>query len=132
MENIMTVKNTEDLFKVDREEMKETNDCVVRAIAVAYDTTYGKSHFYCRKYLNRHNRKGVYTTHEFDGKDRISRNTIPMTFKSGMLRWFTRNDVIDQSDHEDNGKSGMYVKKFIKNFPKGIYIVLSRGSRIHY
>lgn len=117
--------NTNEVYKESREKLHETMDCVVRAIASAYDTTYDKAHYYCRKYLNRPHRKGVQFPSEFDGKDRISRNTDVTIFNINYRRWCSRKDFEDLCTHEDVGRSGMYVSKFIKNYPKGIYIVLS-------
>ena len=43
----------------------ETNDCVVRALAVAFDVPYDRAHHFARVYMKRRYRKGAHTQYYF-------------------------------------------------------------------
>jgi len=125
---MIEVINTNELFKSERTYRNERNDCVVRAIAVAFNLSYKDAHKYCRIYLRRTPRKGVTTVKDFDGKDYLSKTTTPFIFNKRHLRNCLREDKVDCTNNSGVGSTGLYLKKFIEKCDKSAtYIVLSSG-----
>lgn len=124
----MEVVNTFELFKEERESLGETNDCVVRAIAIAYGMSYKEAHRYCRVYLNRGYRAGVRILEEFNGEDHLSKNTTPYAFNERCFRHCKHTEKVDCTGNKGVGKIGLYLKKFIEKCDKNsTYIILSSG-----
>ncbi|AOQ26886.1 hypothetical protein [Vibrio phage S4-7] len=124
----MEFVNTWELFKEDRDLLGETNDCVVRAIAVAFNLSYSDAHYYCSRELNRKYRRGVVTLKEFDGNDYLSSQTTPYAFNKRHLRNCANRNVIDCTNNSGVGSIGLYIKKFIDKCDKdATYLVLSSG-----
>lgn len=125
---MIEIIDTWELFKQDREKLNERNDCVVRAIAVAFNLSYKEAHDYCKVYLRRIPRKGVPTVRAFSGKDYLSAKTIPFIFNKRYLRNCTREDKVDCTKNSGVGSTGLYLKKFLEKCDKSkAYIVLSSG-----
>ena len=96
----------------------EKSDCVVRAVASAYDIQYDKAHKWVATTFNRKPKKGTYGFPI--GMDKMSTN------KTRMNRKLTK--TIDSKDlTTNNGKSKMTVGTFVKEYDKGTYIVRVSG-----
>ena len=92
----------------------ETNDCVVRAIASAFDLHYDKAHQWVAKTFNRKFRKGTFGFPI--GMDRMSNNNTRFNYK--------KTKTIDSKYLTTNGgKSKMTVGTFVKEYNKGTYII---------
>lgn len=123
---MITVVDTEITYTEDRVKLKETNDCVVRALAVAYNCSYLIAHNYAKSYLSRKKRKGVFFPEEFNGKDGVSKHAKAIVFEKRHTKRMSMS-FEDKTLHEDVKSHGMPVKRFINNYPTGTYIVLSSG-----
>jgi hypothetical protein len=92
----------------------ETNDCVVRAIASAFDLEYNKAHQWVAKTFNRKPKKGTFGFPT--GMNRMSDNNTRFNYK--------RTRTIDAKYLTTNGgKSKMTVGTFAKEYNKGTYII---------
>ena len=92
----------------------ETNDCVVRAIASAFDIEYSKAHKWVADTFNRKPKKGTFGFPV--GMDRMSTNNTRMNYK--------RTKTIDPKHLTTNGgKSKMTVGTFAKEYNIGTYII---------
>lgn len=58
----MKLVDTWELYREERERRNEHNDCVVRAIASAFQISYRSSHRWCQNVLERKHRHGTFTT----------------------------------------------------------------------
>ena len=92
----------------------ETNDCVVRAIASAFDIEYFKAHKWVADKFNRKPKKGTFGFPV--GMNRMSDNKTRMNYKS--------TKTIDPKHlTTNNGKSKMTVGTFAKEYNIGTYII---------
>lgn len=121
------VRNTENIFGQERKSLGERNDCVVRAVAVAFGMLYQQSHKYCKYILNREDKKGTYTLREFDGNDFLSQLCTPLVFNRTHYRQCKHPQKIDLIMNSRATGTGLYLPKFLEDYPKGTYLVLSSG-----
>jgi hypothetical protein len=92
----------------------ERNDCVVRAIASAYDIEYDKAHKWVADTFNRKPKKGTFGFPT--GMNAMSDNNTRFNYK--------RTKTIDAKYLTTNkGKSKMTVGTFAKEYNKGTYII---------
>ena len=104
----------------------ETNDCSVRAYATALDVTYDAAHKFVKDTYERVNRKGcvnmVTKTSKLEGKDLevegTEFNIRPVNKYQITNRYKLRGEVIERKKT---------VKSFLKDFKKGIYLVMVSG-----
>lgn len=96
----------------------ERADCVVRAIASAYDIHYDKAHQWVANTFNRKPKRGTYGFP--GGMNRMSDNKTRLNYK--------RTKTIDSKFLTTNGgKSKMTVGTFAKLYDKGTYIIRVSG-----
>jgi len=96
----------------------ERNDCVVRAIASAYDIEYNKAHQWVSDKFKRQFRKGTFGLPI--GMDRMSTDNTRFNYK--------RTKTIDSKYlTTNNGKSKMTVGTFAKEYNRGTYIIRVSG-----
>ncbi len=96
----------------------ERNDCVVRAIASAYDIEYNKAHQWVSDKFKRQFRKGTFGLPI--GMDRMSTDNTRFNYKKTKTidsKYLTTN----------NGKSKMTVGTFAKEYNTGTYIIRVSG-----
>ena len=88
--------------------MKENNDCTVKALAIALNTSYAKAHTHLKRFCGRPDRKGI-----------VSRDVLPQSFKNTKYRVgpYTRRNKVT-------------LKKFCELHPQGRYYVSVRGHAI--
>ena len=92
----------------------ETNDCVVRAIASAFDLEYNKAHQWVANKFKRQFRKGTFGFPI--GMNGMSDNNTRFNYK--------RTKTIDPKFlTTNNGKSKMTVGTFVKEYNRGTYII---------
>lgn len=92
----------------------ERNDCVVRAIASAFDLEYDKAHKWVATTFNRQFRKGTFGFPI--GMNKMSDNKTRFNYK--------RTRTIDAKYLTTNkGKSKMTVGTFAKEYNTGTYII---------
>ena len=92
----------------------ETNDCVVRAIASAFDIEYFKAHKWVADKFNRKPKKGTFGFPI--GMNRMSDNKTRMNYKS-------TKTIEPKHLTTNNGKSKMTVGTFAKEYNIGTYII---------
>jgi hypothetical protein len=96
----------------------ERGDCVVRAVASAYDIHYDKAHKWVADNFKRKPKKGTYGFPI--GMNKMSDNKTRFNYK--------RTKTIDPKFlTTNNGKSKMTVGTFVKEYDKGTYIVRVSG-----
>jgi hypothetical protein len=96
----------------------ERADCVVRAVASAYDIHYDKAHKWVADNFKRIPKKGTYGFPI--GMNKMSDNKTRFNYK--------RTKTIDPKFLTTNGgKSKMTVGTFVKEYDKGTYIVRVSG-----
>jgi hypothetical protein len=96
----------------------EQRDCVVRAVASAYDIHYDKAHQWVADNFKRKPKKGTYGFPI--GMNKMSDNKTRFNYK--------RTKTIDPKFlTTNNGKSKMTVGTFVKEYDKGTYIVRVSG-----
>jgi hypothetical protein len=96
----------------------ETNDCVVRAIASAFDIQYDKAHKWVADKFNRKPRKGTFGFPI--GMDTMSTNKTRFNYK--------KTKTIEAENLTTNrGKSKMTVGTFAKEYNIGTYILRVTG-----
>jgi uncharacterized C2H2 Zn-finger protein len=96
----------------------ERADCVVRAVASAYDIHYDKAHQWVANTFKRKAKKGTYGFPI--GMNKMSDNKTRFNYK--------RTKTIDPKFLTTNGgKSKMTVGTFVKEYDKGTYIVRVSG-----
>ncbi|CAG7581594.1 MAG: hypothetical protein SLAVMIC_00919 [uncultured marine phage] len=128
----------------------ETNDCVVRGFASAFDTTYNKAHKLVKELFRRKDGKGTNTWTLHSESDKLSDNkTIlfgkkmskvefePVTVESSICTqvetWYQegRSTIVRKTltlySKRGSKYSRMTVGNFIKMFPKGSFILSVRG-----
>ena len=92
----------------------ERADCVVRAIASAFDIQYDKAHTWVQKTFNRKPKKVTFGFPQ--GMDKMSINNTRFNYK--------KTKTIDSKYLTTNGgKSKMSVGTFVKEYDKGTYII---------
>ena len=92
----------------------EKSDCVVRAIASAFDIQYDKAHTWVQKTFNRKPKKVTFGFTQ--GMDKMSINNTRFNYK--------KTKTIDSKYLTTNGgKSKMSVGTFVKLYDKGTYII---------
>ena len=106
----------------------ENNDCVVHAVAHAFEFGYHKAHSFCKDLFNREKGKGVF------GFDKLGR-LHSQKYTDFASKYLTRNTIkeVDSSNTYRvrcewsgkvmNKKRNMTLKSFLKKYPEGRYIV---------
>lgn len=128
--SIRTSKSVIKDFAISKFAMYETNDCVVRAVAVIAECTYDEAHAAVKKHMNRHYRTGVPTAVLI--KYMNERHCPVITEHADHL---IHGAIIKMQPHttytsKKTGKKTfckMTVGTFAKQFNKGKYYVLIRG-----
>jgi hypothetical protein len=110
----------------------ETNDCVVRAFASAFDVSYDYAHKYVAEEFNRKPRKGTYFTTSKLVKLSESfikvngKKLIPIGTKSNSLV-YPYSLSYEVKVKGEKVKRQMTVGTFVKKNPKGTFFVLVKG-----
>lgn len=140
-----TVKQSSELIKgIDSELAQgEKNDCMVRALAVAADSTYDEAHEFAAKRLGRENKKGVINMilpeveakgHTLNGKSFERMGQFSYTHKrSGKVRFKQKELMHNVPTYEKLRK--MIVRSFLTKVQKNVegferdasYLVLVPG-----
>ena len=97
----------------------ERADCVVRAVASAFDLHYDKAHKWVADTFKRKPKKGTWGFPV--GMDKMSQNKTRFNYKTTKAieaKYLTTN----------NGKSKMTVGTFVKEYDKGTYIIRVIGN----
>lgn len=119
--------------------LNESCDCVVKAIASAFNITYNKSHKFCKNKLGRENNKGVMTFVYLDflKKSKAFNKTIKQIkykpVKVERKKVFSTNnqykttyittETLNLYTKRGTKYSRMTVGSFIKKYPKGVFIL---------
>lgn len=130
----------------------ETDDCVVRAFATVTESTYDEAHKFVKRVFQRQNRKATF---HFDNimKTRVGLKTLGMEYirmtnhtettytkKRKVFHWETQEYVVRPSEvtvksefvplittYGKTRLNKMSVGSFIKEYPKGRYLISIRG-----
>jgi len=110
---------------------RETNDCVVRAFASAFDVSYDYAHKYVAEEFKRQPRKGTYFTASKMSK--LSEGVLKVNNKKIIPIGIKNNSVIypyslsyEVKVKGETVKRQMTVGTFVKKNPKGTFFVLVR------
>tara|TARA_B110000259_G_C13816656_1_gene322957 strand:- start:11 stop:526 length:516 start_codon:yes stop_codon:yes gene_type:complete len=114
---------------------RETNDCVVRAIANAFEVSYNAAHQFSKEILKRKDRSGVSFVRETLMKTKKA--SFPpegqlSLFDTPTERVFKIKHVGDMPKLDGNLKNPKYkhkpvaytVKTFMQNFSRGTYLII--------
>tara|TARA_R100001509_G_scaffold4649_1_gene2935 strand:- start:180 stop:662 length:483 start_codon:yes stop_codon:yes gene_type:complete len=110
----------------------ETNDCVVRAVANAFNISYDKAHEFAANKLGRKPRKGVQNTFNklnnlgVNVKFKLFEDTLFPETKTFKLKC-TSNPINTEYKHK---KVKFTVKTFCSKFSKGTYIILVKDHAL--
>ena len=108
----------------------ETNDCVVRAFASAFEVTYDRAHKYVKEEFGRKDRKGTYGTVSRLVKMAENRTTVnyKKVYPVGVRKSPTLINSLSYYVTIKGEKKlrQMTVGTFIKQNPKGTFFVLVR------
>jgi hypothetical protein len=109
----------------------ETNDCVVRAFASAFEVSYDKAHTYVKEKFGRKDRKGTYGTvfklnKMVENKTQVNYKRVKSVGKT------VGNQDLKTLEYEvkvkgQKVKRKMTVGTFIKQNPKGTFFILVSG-----
>lgn len=103
----------------------EKNDCVVRAIASAFEIPYDKAHAFVKEEFNRADKKGTHMT-----ALKLSRMNKAFDKKIVQLGEKDENGNIKLTQtyrmHGKTKTGQLTTVTFIEKYPKGVYIVLVR------
>lgn len=106
----------------------ETNDCVVKAIATATETSYNDAHDFAKNFLMRNDRKGTHLDMFIPNicKEEMSVGKKKVTFdklsKSKITnRYKVKGEIFDRQKT---------IKSFIKDNKKGTFIVTVAGHAL--
>ena len=103
----------------------ETNDCVVRAFASAFNVTYDFAHKKVAEIFGRKNGQGTYSfsliMRVLESKEvRINRKKVKTISKDVNLSYWIKVKGV-------NTLRSMTTAKFLEDYPKGTYIVTVKG-----
>lgn len=120
--------NAKSIIKSTDKQSSEKNDCSVRAFATALDVDYDAAHSYVKDVFKREDKKGVKSM-EIIGKEISSEGKTQeidgVQFDLEVLPEEKVTNVYKLKGEEIARKKT--VKSFIKDFSKGIYLVLVSG-----
>ena len=117
----------------------ESNDCVVRSFATAFDISYDEAHDFCKNEMKRKDRKGVMTFYllkvlnsgnKIFGKIVKKIEYDPVEVKKTKKTYFGEyTESYTYNLYTKRGKtiSKLTVGTFIKNNPKGTFLISVRG-----
>tara|TARA_R110000744_G_scaffold192604_1_gene311733 strand:- start:96 stop:587 length:492 start_codon:yes stop_codon:yes gene_type:complete len=108
----------------------ETNDCVPRAIAVAYDITYEEAHKICSEKFGRQPRKGTKTLLGFmseDNKEMVINNKKHAIIQTDEVSYTGSPRYLNEKNKEKSHEIRIVVREMVQKFPEGTYIVMVRG-----
>lgn len=116
----------------------ENRDCVVRAIATAFEITYNQAHKFCEKEYGRSHKNGVNAIKLYSVNKKISKENIEIFGKNmteigdeckwtGMVKPFTYYKKKDWKGKTYKKQCKMTVGTFVKKYPKGTFILSVRG-----
>ena len=99
----------------------ENNDCVVRTLAVAFGINYKESHKFCKEYLKREDKQGVYLFEKF-----IQHNRSTQYIQDN---YGVKLSVVSCTlwDEKKEKWKNTWVKKFTQDYSQGTYIILGKG-----
>lgn len=100
----------------------EKDDCFVRAVASATDVSYEVAHAYVKDFFGRQDKKG--TNFVSTTMMKLEDNGMQIGNKEFDVRVLSRNEITNKYKlHGDIVRRKKTVKSFIKDYPKGTYIV---------
>lgn len=110
----------------------EDKDCVVKAIAVAFNVTYNQAHKFTQQFYLRKNGKGVRSYIFHNKNDDASLNKTKFFGKYLKTVGIKKDFALYNHDLRPlQKKKGRFIKMtlktFIKNYPQGTFIISVRG-----
>ena len=109
----------------------ETNDCVVRSFASAFEITYDRAHKYVAENFGRKPRQGTYGTASTLGN--MDKNNTQVNYKKvKTLGKSVNNSIFKTLDYEVKVKGQKVMRKmtvgtFTKKYPIGTFIIIVSG-----
>lgn len=117
-------------FMSERMMLKENNDCVVRAIAIALGLSYEKSRRLCAKYLQREAGRGVYRHCMLEGLQALAWECgymVERRFKDGWGR-IAKNSEYFVENRRHTGR--FPILRYALRNPKGRHMLLVKGHAV--
>ena len=109
----------------------ETNDCVVRSFASAFEISYDKAHKYVKEKFGRKDRQGTYGTAITLGN--MDKNNTQVNYKKvKTIGKSVSNSIFKTLDYEVKVKGQKVMRKmtvgtFTKKYPIGTFIIIVSG-----
>lgn len=128
------IKTIDTVVKYNKESSiskSEKSDCVVRAMASAFDISYNDAHSFCKNNFGRKNNRGTMGTGVKLPKIDKLNNKLPKELgvewneNMGVKRYHDKK-LIKGISKRRGVVRGYTTQSFLKDFPKGTYIVLVR------
>ena len=120
--------NAKDIIKSTDKSSSEKNDCSVRAFTTALDVDYDAAHSYLKKVFKREDKKGCLKMESTARKISLSGETQKIDNVEFDLQVLPESKVTNTYKlHGEEIARKKTVKSFIKDFSKGIYLVLVSG-----
>jgi hypothetical protein len=101
----------------------ETNDCVVWAVASAFDLSYDQAHGHVRHRFGREERKGVRTLDIMKGVRDMAE--LKESINGKTIKEFLANPKKVYHLHGKDIERKNRVSTFIKDYPQGTYLILT-------
>ena len=107
--------NTWDLYERERRSLRESLDCTVSAIAVAFEWSYEKAHSHMKQKMGRRDRGCSYG---FEEKLEGSLEGTGSSIETQKIKGYNRKGKI------------VTLRRFIESNPEGNWIILVRGHAL--
>lgn len=104
---------------------KETNDCVVKAVAASIGVTYDTAHTFVKETFNREDRKGVLNKELVENMSKLSEvGTAKIGTKEVSFEVMPKQAITNMYKlYGELIHRQKTVKSFMESYPKGSYIV---------
>lgn len=112
---------------------RETNDCVVRAFAVAFNIKYDEAHIFCKGFFNRRDRSGTMAVasrlaaHYSLFNQSIEEMGIERPIGYRDNKWFGKGMKWPYKVKGETKYATYTVGKFLEEYSKGTYFILITG-----
>ena len=125
----MQVKSSKELLKPGSViAQSEDNDCFVYAFATAFDLDYDTSHGICRREFGRRDKKGVSSIKI----DKVLEDMM-LGRREGINERKVANIITPTNTYKVKGElitRKAKVSSFTKKYPKGTYLIITRGHAV--
>jgi hypothetical protein len=120
--------NAKDIIKSTDKQSSEKNDCSVRAFTTALDVDYDAAHSYLKETFKREDKKGCKNMESTGRKISLEGKTQEIDGVKFNIEVLPTDKITNVYKlHGEHIARKKTVKSFIKDFSKGIYLILVSG-----